>query len=85
MIKDILLGVLAFVTLVGVEWLEELKEYRKIKAQPFYDKGWTDAIDEFVKECVKFEDLTFDKGHIHRIKMIAEQLKEHSNDNNGTN
>ena len=35
-----------------------------------------DAIDEFVNECVKFEDLTFDREHIRRIKLIAEQLKE---------
>lgn len=35
-----------------------------------------DVIEEFVNECVKFEDLTFDREHIRRVKMIAEQLKE---------
>ena len=47
-----------------------------ISVEEAYQQSRIDAIDEFVKECVKFEDLTFDEGHIHRIKMIAEQLKE---------
>ena len=41
-----------------------------------YKKGRADVINEFVNECVKFEDLTFNKEHIQIIKMIAEQLKE---------
>lgn len=49
-----------------------------------YKKGKADGIDEFVKECVEFEDLTFNKEHIQRIKMIAEQLKEMESGNNGT-
>ena len=35
-----------------------------------------DAIDEFVNECIEYEDLTFENEHIERIKKIAEQLKE---------
>lgn len=35
-----------------------------------------EIIDEFINECCKYEDLTFDKEHIKRIKIIAEQLKK---------
>lgn len=33
------------------------------------------AIDDFVKECICYEHLTFEQEHIERIQVIAEQLK----------
>lgn len=69
------------------EWLEELKTLRESKnnlvdLRPIgyitleaFNKGRADAIDEFVKECCEYENLTFDKYAIQRIKSIAEQLK----------
>ena len=52
-----------------------MAELQKETINNMYKKGRADAIDEFVNECVKFEDLTFNKEHIQIIKMIAEQLK----------
>ena len=61
------------------EWLEELKIYREFRDLIVFEAR-SDAIDEFVKECCEYEDLTFDKYAIQRIKSIAEQLKEQKNE-----
>lgn len=75
-------------------WLEELKKYRKIGTPQkiikdriktltnipnFYYVGKRDGIDIFVDKCVEFEDITFNREQIERIKLIAEQLKEKNN------
>ncbi len=49
---------------------------RCVKQLEEHDKQIRDkAIDSFVNECVRFEDLTFNKAQIERIKRVAEQLK----------
>ena len=47
------------------------EEYTIRKSNKQYNK----AIDDFVKECIFYEHLTFEQEHIERIQAIAEQLK----------
>ena len=73
------------------EWLEELKMYKEVGTVEGYksaiecyneeytirksNKQYNKAIDDFVKECIFYEHLTFEQEHIERIQAIAEQLK----------
>ena len=73
------------------DWLEELKMYKEVGKVEGYksaiecyneeytirksNKQYNKAIDDFVKECIFYEHLTFEQEHIERIQAIAEQLK----------
>ena len=66
------------------EWLEELRatscDYSKEDIELNRNAMYNKAIDDFVKECICYEHLTFEQEHIERIQAIAEQLKKMESD-----
>ena len=69
--KDYIVQLVNTVAKTMIEAFENLK----IEDVNMFQLGYNKAIDDFVKECIFYEHLTFEQEHIERIQAIAEQLK----------
>ena len=60
--------------------MTEIPKQYKLGYRDGIIEGYNKAIDDFVKECICYEHLTFEQEHIERIQAIAEKLKKKESD-----